>query len=109
MKTVVLDQNVVELEVKPQAMLQEYRQLLAKDVKTWLAIPDQLTHRACPGCQADTSNLAFEKFGFTYLECQQCHSAYVSPCPSAETLTNFYRTARSSTYWPVRRPCEENG
>lgn len=99
MKTVVLDQHVLEWEIKPQAMLDEYRQLLAEEVKTWFLAPNKLSGCNCPGCQSDKSSVAFEKFGFTYHQCAQCKSLYVSPRPSEEALVDFYRNSRSSRFW----------
>lgn len=102
MKTVVLDQQVLEWEVKPQAMLDEYRQLLAEEVKTWFSDPHRLSKCTCPGCQSDRSSVAFEKFGFIYQHCVQCKSLYVSPRPSEEALVDFYRNSKSSHFWQER-------
>ena len=102
MKTMVLDRDILELEIKPQAMLEEYRQLIAQEVKAQLAVPTQLTSCVCPGCRSDASTVAFEKFGLTYLECDRCKTVYVSPRPSEETLTDFYRNSKSSRYWRER-------
>jgi hypothetical protein len=102
MKTVVLDQQVLEWEVKPQAMLDEYRQLLAEEVTTWFSDPHRLSKCSCPGCQSDRSNVAFEKFGFTYHHCVQCKSLYVSPRPSEEALVDFYMNSKSSRFWQER-------
>ena len=102
MKTMVLDRDILELEIKPQAMLDEYRQLIAQEVKERLAIPNQLTPCVCPGCQSDASTVAFEKFGLTYLECDRCRTVYVAPRPSEEALTDFYRNSSSSRFWRER-------
>ncbi len=99
MKTVVLDRDLLELEIKPQAMLDEYRKLLAEEVKARLAIPKQLTTIACPGCQSEASSPAFEKFGLSYLQCEQCKSVYVSPRPSEEALADFSRNSKAAQYW----------
>ena len=102
MKTIVLDRDVLELEIKPQAMLDEYRQLMAQEVKTRLVGSNQLKSCACPGCQSETSRAVFEKSGLTYRECDRCKSVYVSPRPTEEALVNFYRSSKSSRFWRER-------
>lgn len=102
MKAVVLDRDILELEIKPHAMLDEYRQLIAQEVKARLAAPTELTPCVCPGCQSDASSVAFEKLGLTYLQCDRCKTVYVSPRPSEEALIDFYRNSKSSRYWRER-------
>ncbi|MGD8813638.1 MAG: hypothetical protein PVI78_04100 [Anaerolineales bacterium] len=99
MKTVVLDRDFLELEIKPQAMLDKYRKLLAQEVQSMLATPDSLTPIPCPGCRSDDSSPVFEKFGLTYHQCERCHSVYVSPRPSEEALADFYRNSKAANYW----------
>jgi len=97
-KTIVLDRDTLEFEIKPHAMLGEYLRLIAQEVKAQLAIPAQLTPCVCPGCRSDASSVGFEKFGLTYLECDCCKTVYVSPRPSEEALIDFYRKSRSSCF-----------
>jgi hypothetical protein len=99
MKTVVLDPDMVEVEVKPHAMLDEYRELLAGDVAERLATVEQLTECLCPGCRSSESRLAFAKYGLDYLECTACRSVYVSPRPSEDALVDFYRNSRAARFW----------
>lgn len=98
MKTIVLEQDILELEIKPHVMLDEYRRLIAHDVQAQLAHTTQLTPCICPGCQYEASNVAFEKLGLTYRECERCRSVYVSPRPSEEILIDFYRKSQSSLF-----------
>ena len=98
MKTVVFDRDVLEVEIKPDEMLSRYRQLLAQEVKELLVVPDQLVHCPCPGCQSNYHRPAFDKFGLTYVLCDECGSVYVSPRPSEEALISFYRDSEASRY-----------
>jgi hypothetical protein len=99
MKTVVLDHDVVEVEVKPHAMLDEYRVLLAGDVGGSLAIAEKLIGCVCPGCRSRENRPAFAKYGLVYLECTGCGSVYVSPRPSEGALVDFYRNSRAAQFW----------
>ena len=99
MKTIVLDLDTLEQEIKPQAMIDEYRRMIAEDLRQMAAEPAKLTPVACPGCAGKQSHFAFVKLGFTYLECAECRSVYVSPRPSEAALAEFYRHSKSARYW----------
>ncbi|MBW2207191.1 MAG: hypothetical protein JRG79_09795 [Deltaproteobacteria bacterium] len=102
MKTVVFDRHVLEQEVKPHALLDRYRRLLAEDVMSRLAESDQLKSTGCPGCLSHGGSAAFEKLGMTYRQCETCRSLYVSPRPTEEVLVDFYRNSKSSLFWRER-------
>ncbi len=99
MRTVVLDEDILELEIKPYEMLEKYRQLLVKDINQILKSSNQLHKCSCPGCQSGESKFAFEKFGLICQECVRCKSVYVSPRPSEDNLVEFYRNSASSQFW----------
>lgn len=102
MKTIVLEQEVVELEIKPHALLDEYRRLLAREVQARLVAPNRLTSTACPGCRSGLGAEAFAKTGLTYLRCDQCTTVYVSPRPTDAALAEFYRESEASRFWRDR-------
>jgi len=97
MKTVVLDRDLVEMEVKPHHLLAEYRRLLAQGVEERLC--RQLAECPCPGCRGDRHTPAFPRSGLEYRQCLDCHSLFVSPRPSEEALSSFYRDAEAIHYW----------
>jgi len=99
MKTIVLASDIHEFEIKPQALLNEYRRLLAKDVQEHFLDPQRLTAYACPGCRSKDRKPAFKKFGMEYVECGVCGAIYVTPRPSEEDLIQFYRNSETSKFW----------
>lgn len=102
MKTIVLDRDVYEEEVKPHALLEEYRGLLAREVEEAMAGDRSLHEVECPGCGAATGPEVFAVYGMRYRECPACKSVYVSPRPDAEALHRFYRCSRSFAFWRER-------
>lgn len=102
MKTVVLERDVHELEIKPHALLSEYRALVERDVRERFAVDERLEPCSCPGCRSARTRRAFEKLGFQYVECADCGTLYVSPRPSDEALVAFYRDSTSSRFWRDR-------
>jgi hypothetical protein len=102
MKTIVIDRDLLEREIKPHALLGEYRRLISEDVEARLLSPNELQTCRCPGCQAEVGRHGFEKFDLSYLECDACKSVYVSPRPSEQALVEFYRDSTSSQFWRGR-------
>ena len=97
MRTVVLDRDMIEGEVKPHDLVAEYRRLLDEDVRERLV--EGLVHCCCPGCRAEDAGEAFIRSSLQYLHCNICSSLYVSPRPGEEALASFYRDARSVVFW----------
>jgi SAM-dependent methyltransferase len=97
MRTVVLDLDVFEEDVKPQELLAEYRRLLEADMTE--VVGGGLVTNSCPGCRSDQAEEAFTRFGMVYHRCRACQSLYVSPRPCEETLATFYREAPSAVFW----------
>jgi SAM-dependent methyltransferase len=99
MKTSVLEIDVLELEIKPKELLDHYRQLIAQDVHDRFILPDTLVQYPCPGCQAETGAVVFERFGLKYIECDVCRTVYVTPRPSEEEIIDFYRNSKTALFW----------
>ena len=99
MKTVVFGSDVIEQDVKPHAKLNTFRDLLAREVRKELAVPEKLKSCRCPACFSDRGDIAFEKYNMTYLQCGCCNSLYVSPRPSDKILINFYRDSNAWQFW----------
>jgi hypothetical protein len=86
-----------EHEIRPAALFQTYLDLSAEDISEFFTdVP--LDALACPACDSE-GKLAFEKLGFSYRECQQCWSLWVSPRPAFEAFVSFYSNSASSRYW----------
>lgn len=52
----------------------------------------------CPACQSHLTSEAFSKNGFTYSQCADCDSVFVSPRPSAQDLANYYENSQAGKY-----------
>ena len=99
MKTIVYDSDLEELEIKPRSAIDQYRKLTSRDVGDRLVKTGKLTPRVCPGCHSEDTQPVFEKTGLTYVECSQCNTVYVSPCPTDEDLSAFFRDSESARFW----------
>jgi len=86
-----------EHEIRPAALFQTYLDLSAKDINEFFADSSR-EPMSCPACDSE-GELAFQKLGFSYRECQQCWSLWVSPRPTFEAFVPFYSNSASSRYW----------
>lgn len=98
MKTIVLDWEAFEAEIKPQDLMDEYRRLLDIDLKGLVGGATDFL-QACPGCAGGGSRPAFEKSGLNYVECESCGSVYASPRPGEAALARFFRQSEAARFW----------
>ncbi len=99
MKTVVYSRDFEELEIRPKKAIDQYHALMASEASARLTGSHVTSSRACPGCRADVGHTIFTKSGLSYVECSQCRSVYVSPCPSDDALVAFYRESDAARFW----------
>ena len=98
MKRVVVDSGLHDSAIRPQSLLSEFRRQSIEDAKVFFGDAAQLVEVACPACESEKRNEVFQKEGFHYHQCDECESVYVSPRPSHEMLTQYYRESKASQY-----------
>lgn len=97
MKTVVSLQELVEGEIRPGRLLEEFHRLTRDAVAGLAAGP--LSDVACQACGRHGSAPAFSKLGLTYRQCRSCGSLFVSPRPAASALAGYHRESSPAAYW----------
>lgn len=100
MKTVVSLQDLVDNEIRPGALLEEFQALTRASVAGLLAGP--LAAVPCPGCGGSAVTPAFEKIGFPYQRCDDCGSVFASPRPPAEALARYAASSPAALFWRDR-------
>lgn len=99
MKTVVSVNEVAELEIKPQAELEQWKQLVKKEIESRWVTPELMHEVSCPVCNSKKQTLAFDKNGFQYVECTQCKSIYSKNRPDSVALYDWYTQSASVKFW----------
>jgi SAM-dependent methyltransferase len=102
MKTVVSVQDLLEREIKPNALLTEYLRLTAESIAARWSGGRGCTDAPCQGCGSEASQPAFEKLGLPYRVCQQCGTLFVSPRPDEAALVSYYRESPAAHFWHER-------
>jgi len=99
MKSVVLCDDIREIDFKPNELFGTYIQATENDVGAYIAKPGVLKGTNCPACQTKKDTKAFSKFGLDYYECKDCGTLYVAPRPTDEAIDHYYKHSRASKYW----------
>lgn len=86
-----------EEEIRPQEIFDEFLRLAEQDSLTYFQGTDR-RDIPCPACGAKGIG-GFEKSGFSYQECPECLTLYVSPRPEADAFEQYYLQAASVRYW----------
>lgn len=100
MKTVVSLQELVDVDIRPDRLFDEFRELTRASVASLAA--GTLVDAACQGCGNAGSRPAFEKLGLAYRECDSCGTVFVSPRPPAAAIAEYYRGSPAALFWRER-------
>ncbi len=88
-----------EFEIRPRKLFTEYLDLSKRDIEVFFSDHSRFEEINCPGCKLNSNEILFVKHGFTYKKCNECLSLFVSPRPTTEMISNFYRRSESSRFW----------
>jgi hypothetical protein len=98
MKRVVVSSGLHERDIRPPALMSEFKRLSIHDAAEYFADPDKRQTVPCVACGVDEATPIFNRYDFLYNECQSCHSVFVSPRPRQEALDDYYATSRASRF-----------
>ena len=98
MKRVVVTTGLHDADIRPPSLLSEFKRLSVAEAREYFGDPATLTEVACPACDCGDCKQVFEKESFHYNKCEDCGSVYVSPRPTQEALSLYYRNSKASQY-----------
>jgi len=96
-KHTVLSSGLHDADIRPPALLSEFRRLSIRDAETFFPA-EYRKDVSCPGCGAGAPQPAFTKEGFAWIQCDACRSVYVSPRPTAAQLERYYAESEASRF-----------
>ena len=85
--------------IRPVKSMIEQRVALANDVSFLEACSDDFVDVACPGCAERNPKFTYRKYGLNTNKCDCCGTHYISPRPSREILSEFYKISQNYTFW----------
>lgn len=98
MKHVVVSTDLESFDIRPPALLARFRDVSVAESVRLFREDGAVVEVACPACDSDESDFAFEKHGFSFRECRRCASVFASPRPTAERLRMYYEQSRAASF-----------
>jgi len=102
MRSIVSIDDYNESDIKPQAELHTYVELMEADVRKYFLENCVLNACTCPGCSEAGVGTSFMKFGLPYAECANCGTLYVATRPSDESIREYYTNSESRKFWRTK-------
>lgn len=99
MKRVVFSDTGREVEFKPDLIFDKYLELTESNLKNEFRNEKHLTVSDCPACKSPANKEAFVKFGFQYVECQNCGTVYMCPHPNDKHIKEHFLNSSSVRFW----------
>jgi SAM-dependent methyltransferase len=93
-----IGERLSERELCPDDLLAGQEAAFARDIERLHARGDFVAV-ACPACGADRPSRAFAKYGFTFQNCPDCRTIYMSPRPSEAAMAAYYANSENYAYW----------
>jgi len=99
MKNVAFTDTGRQIEFRPNAIAEKYFKLTESDVKREFKNKKKLISSNCPACKSPENKKAFVKFGFQYVECQNCRTVYMNPHPDDKDIKEHFLSSPSARFW----------
>lgn len=97
--TYELGDQISEKELCPENLLSLQEQAFARDIKRLLIKKELFVEVTCPACGEIESKECFSKEGFHYKSCNFCNTIFMSPRPSEEVMTDYYKNSENYAFW----------
>jgi len=82
----------------------EIKRLQIKDIERLVNKSKYFILTACPACNSNMSELAYDLYGLSYRKCLLCDTIYLSPCPTTEIIKWYLDTSDSIRHWRENMP-----
>jgi 2-polyprenyl-3-methyl-5-hydroxy-6-metoxy-1,4-benzoquinol methylase len=97
--TSIKEGTLQEHAIRPPDLMARQRVALLTDIGRLLSRRAEFVHVNCPACESAAARPLYDKFGFSYVECEACRTMYTNPRPPAEVLGWFYQGSENYAYW----------
>jgi hypothetical protein len=99
MKTIVSVHEISEFEIKPHEGVIKWIALVESEISHRWKDRSNWLHVDWPTSKKENTIYAFERYGFTYVECPACGSLYAPFRPSEDELWAWYRDSAPAIFW----------
>ena len=86
-------------EIRPTELRRLQEEAYARDLDRLRQRLPEFVQVACPACEGERSQAAFEKYGFSFRRCQACRTIYMSPRPTPAVMASYYSNSDNYKFW----------
>ena len=94
-----LGARLSENELWPKELVGGQEEAFARDIERLHRRKAEFVQVNCPACDCADTQPAFAKYGFTFEQCAQCRTIYMSPRPSPEVMADYYANSENYAYF----------
>lgn len=91
--------SLTEDEIRPKRFDAEKKAALDRDLAWLTARTRDFIVVNCPACGSADCKPAFTKYGFRFVQCTTCRTAYMSPRATQKILGEFYANSALYDFW----------
>jgi len=88
-----------EDEIRKREVFNKYLDLVRIDAEQFFSDKIKFISIDCPACGSASNKEEIVKNGFTYVQCTDCATLFVSPRPPFSELMKFYADSPSTNFW----------
>lgn len=88
-----------EASIRPRKLIDKGKKYILADLEYLHKQEKNFVRVECPACSSAKAKIKYRKFGFTYPQCQNCQTVYMSPRPTVEIIMNFLKVSQNYKYW----------
>ena len=88
-----------ENKIRPDVFSKKQNELYAKDVKNLLKYKNKFVKVDCPACSKRNFKKWGKKYSLDYVMCNNCNTVFVSPRPTPQILSDYYKHSQNYRFW----------
>lgn len=88
-----------EAEIRPSELEARQEILFLRDIAKSISRYDEFVSVPCPSCSSDEVSFRFTKVVFRFVECNRCHTLFMSPRPSQALMKDYYEDSDNYRFW----------
>ncbi len=91
--------NFNENDIRPKKLMENQATAVLIDIGRLLIKASEFVQVNCPACDSENYYKKYNKYGFTFVECNDCKTIFTNPRPTDEILSYFYKDSVNYAYW----------
>lgn len=91
--------KISQNDIRPDKFTEGKLAALKADLDWLISRKSEFVKVNCPACDSNLSKDSFEKYTFTFKECTNCKTVYMTPRANPNLMGEFYANSKLYEYW----------